>query len=352
MSSLSNTLNTIWRWPLWVGGVFTGEKSFRDNPVIGSPLLNRMGLHCFRLVLAHGMTAFRRLLLSFLMPAAYRIDFMRDGYVVIENFLPAEDFETAKKSLQDVTGSIWECKQGNTVTHRFLFRPEDEDVATGLKLVTQNKFINQLFSWAGSGNRRPLPYFECIHSGVLDNLNEIGVPIRDPQLNLHADTFQPTVKGWLYLEDVTEDKGPFQYVPGSHKLTWGRLKWEYKKSLDAYKSDSYSRKGSFRAASRDLEEIGLPPRKPLVVKKNTLVVADTFGFHGRGHSKEGSIRRAFYFSDRGNPFLPLPGLNIKKIWEMKRQMVFSLLERDEKKKSPAWSRIPAAQWKKIDLVDL
>ena len=41
----------------------------------------------------------------------------------------------------------------------------------------------------------------------------------DPQTALHADTFHPTVKAWLFLTDVAADAGPFTYVPGSHRLT-------------------------------------------------------------------------------------------------------------------------------------
>lgn len=31
----------------------------------------------------------------------------------------------------------------------------------------------------------------------------------DPQNDLHMDTFHPTVKAWLWLDDVDEDMGPF-----------------------------------------------------------------------------------------------------------------------------------------------
>ena len=40
------------------------SKSFRDNPIIGSPLLNRLGLHCARLVAAHALNRLRLVTLS------------------------------------------------------------------------------------------------------------------------------------------------------------------------------------------------------------------------------------------------------------------------------------------------
>src|SRR5204862_7784170 len=72
----------------------------------------------------------------------------------------------------------------------------------------------------------------------------------DPQTLLHADTFHPTLKAWLFLTDVAEDAGPFTYVPGSHRLTSERLAWERRMSLAAPLSrDSEIRQGSFRFVS-------------------------------------------------------------------------------------------------------
>jgi hypothetical protein len=46
--------------PLWVAGVFGADKSFADNPILGSPYLNRKGLHLARLKAAARMAAARR----------------------------------------------------------------------------------------------------------------------------------------------------------------------------------------------------------------------------------------------------------------------------------------------------
>ena len=54
----------------------------------------------------------------------------------------------------------------------------------------------------------------------------------DPQLELHADTFHPSLKAWLFLTDVTDDQGPLTYVAGSHRLTPQRLAWEQARSID------------------------------------------------------------------------------------------------------------------------
>jgi len=65
--------------PLHVAALATGAKSFRDNPVIGSPSLNRLGLHVARVRLAHRMADWRRNRLASLIPAGDRAAFERDG---------------------------------------------------------------------------------------------------------------------------------------------------------------------------------------------------------------------------------------------------------------------------------
>ncbi|MNP39733.1 Phytanoyl-CoA dioxygenase (PhyH) [compost metagenome] len=134
---------------------------------------------------------------------------------------------------------------------------------------------------------------------------------QDPQTRLHADTFHPTAKAWLFLDDVEEDQGPFSYVPGSHRLTPERLAWEYRQSLDAARSpEQMHREGSLRIDEPQLAALGLPPPRRFAVPANTLVVADTSGFHARCASHKASHRVEIYASLRRNPFLPWRGAHL------------------------------------------
>src|SRR3546814_1650190 len=95
------------------------------------------------------------------------------------------------------------------------------------------------------------------------------------------------MKAWVFLHDVANDEGPFQYVPGSHRLTPQRIAWEKRKSLtDVGKLDRVSQKGSMRIEPRELAELSLPPPQRFAVPANTLVVADTCRFHGRCPSSQ------------------------------------------------------------------
>src|SRR5439155_10478435 len=120
---------------------------------------------------------------------------------------------------------------------------------------------------------------------------------------LHADTFHPTVKAWLFLTDVVEDAGPFTYVPGSHRLTAERLAWERRTSLTARQSaNAEIRQGSFRIDPAELPSLGLPQPRAFAVPANTLVVADTFGFHARGPGVRPSLRVEIWAYGRRSPF--------------------------------------------------
>jgi hypothetical protein len=118
------------------------------------------------------------------------------------------------------------------------------------------------------------------------------------------------MKAWLFLTDVAEDEGPFVYVPGSHRMTPERLAWEHETSIRAAEAaDTYSARGSFRATPADLERMHLKQPVAFAVPANTLVVADTVGFHARGYSARPTKRVEIWAYSRRNPFLPFTGLD-------------------------------------------
>ena len=98
-----------------------------------------------------------------------------------------------------------------------------------------------------------------------------------------AGEFIDVVTAVDQLTDVAADQGPFTYVPGSHRLSPERLAWERRMSLAAARSaNAEDRQGSFRIEPSELPALDLPKPRVFAVPGNTLVVADTFGFHARG----------------------------------------------------------------------
>jgi hypothetical protein len=133
----------------------------------------------------------------------------------------------------------------------------------------------------------------------------------DPQTRLHADAFHPSVKAWFFLTEVAEEDGPFIYVPGSHRPTRRRLSWERRASMTAARSaDFQSSRGSLRITQETVRRLGFGEPKAFAVPQNTLVVADTVGFHARGVSTRPSVRLEIWAYGRRSPFLPWLGFDL------------------------------------------
>ncbi len=290
--------------PVWLVEIFTTAKSFQDNPIIGSPTLNRLGLHVFRLLFSHVVMRARMLLLSPMISAEDRRSYFAKGYIVKENFLSEAEFQALENVARSFDGEIREARQGNTLTHRAVLSPEVLQGRQVLEGVLSNKSLNKLTQFASGHFRKPLYYLEEVK-------NQYCKGTEDPQKNFHNDTFHPSMKCWLFIDDVSPESGPFTFVPQSHKLNWKRIKWHYKMSLVASNDkNSYHAKGSTRYLAEDLKELGLPEPKSFTVKKNTLVIVNVFGIHRRGDSKK-STRLALWGDSRTNPFIPFPGIGGK-----------------------------------------
>ena len=332
----------IYMWPVWVIALFTQAKSFRDNPVIGSTFLNRLGLHVIRLLLAQLSSHLRWFVLAPLMPRALRKRFHKDGFVLIEDFLPPEEVAGVVEEIASYGGTVRQMTQGDTATQRILLDRAALACMPRTAAAVKARTYADYLAYCGAKWSHSIQYIQRIHNGFKDAQ-------ADPQKNMHSDTFHPTIKAWLFLEDVNEDKGPFTYVPGSSRLTWKRLKWEYKRSVAAAQmNDKYSEKGSLRASATDLEEMGLPAPKGITAKAGTLVIANTNGFHGRGQAKAGASRLEIWAYSRHNPFSPWPGLPLDFVAHLKHRIMHTNWRRlDTRAKRngnrPSWHLIDADQ---------
>jgi hypothetical protein len=289
--------------PFWTLALATGAKSFRDNRVIGSRRLNDRGLHEKRVKLAHDIAWSRRRRLAGLVSAEDRAAFDRDGFVVKENYLAPDVFARLKDQVMTFSGPAREMVQGDTITRRMALDGRALSSLPEVRALIARSDWRGLVRYVGSYDQEPLYYIQTILSHVKD-----APP--DPQTNLHADTFHPSIKAWFFLTDVAKDEGPFVYVPGSHLMTPKRLAWERDMSIAAATTaDKYSARGSFRIKPDELASLGLGAPKAFAVPANTLVVADTVGFHARGLSLRPSRRVEIWAFGRRNPFLPWTGLD-------------------------------------------
>lgn len=328
--------------PLDLLSVFTTAKSFRSNTVIGNRFLNICGLHVARLTLAHAIFAMRQYILAPLVSRADFRDYRRNGFLVKEGFLPQAAFDALVNEARNYNGEAYRCLQGDTITWRAFLSPDNLTRLPACTALIDNKAYINLLKFCSAKNEYPLFYIQQIQNGFRTTST-----VSDPQKILHADTFQPTMKAWLFLEDVAMDQGPFTYVPGSNRLTWKRLKWEYKKSIDACsREDGYSEKGSLRIDDAELPLLDLPPARGFAVKANTLVIADTCGFHRRGDVRDGkSTRLEIWSMLRLNPFNPWVGLGFRSTAALRDKIFLAYLRnRDvsarKKGHKASWQKAP------------
>jgi hypothetical protein len=288
--------------PAYVLAVATSAKSFRDNPIIGSPGLNRRGLHIARRELARPLGAFRRRQLAGLVSAAEREAFARDGFIVKPNFLPPDQFKALHAEILSLNVPAREAIIGDTLTRLI---PLDGALLPKLpvaRAVLEGKRYRNLLAYVGSFRRVPHLYVQTVFSKHRPDAEP------DIQSFYHSDTFHPTVKSWFFLDDVKADSTPFTYVPGSHIANKRRLAWERRTSITARDGeDRLTAEGSFRITEAEIRRLGYCAPVSLPVAANTLVVADTSGFHARGTAAGQTTRLSIWAYSRSNPFLPWTG---------------------------------------------
>jgi len=318
----------VLKMPYYAAELATGAKSFCDNPLIGSRRLNEAGLHVKRIRLAEQMADARRRRLAHLVSEEDRAAYQRDGFIATRDLLSEEALAGLRREVETTRFDAWEMHQGNAVT-RFIPLPPKvlKDLPYLRSAVWSDPFQKGL-RYVGSTDGDPLVYLHIVIT------NPGSKKSADPQTAFHSDTFHQTAKCWFFLYDIDDAEGPFTYIRGSHRLTPERLAWEREQSLTAStdKNRLHAR-GSFRLPADQLHRLNYPDPVRFAVPGNTLVVADTHGFHARAASKKPSVRVGLYGSLRRNPFLPWTGLDVFSLPGFKgRQAQMYMAQKDLEKR--------------------
>lgn len=299
-----------WLWLLWPPAwwrIFSSAKDFSAGGVLASPALNAAGLHVRRKALAHALCERRRARMRAKLPEDLVRQWDDHGCIRIDNFLAAAQWTSVCEELAVAALHMTEMAQPPALTRRANLDAQTcrDRYPALLQLITDDRLL-QLLQYAAGYRGRPVVAVQCIHSDAQGG----GLPA-DPQTDWHTDTFHSTAKAWLFLHAVAADDGPFSYWKGSHRLNAARRQWEQRQSMEAASHpDRMHARGSWRASEADLAAMGYGQPMVAAVPGNTLVIADTGGFHRRVPSAHATVRVEVYFSLRRNPFLAglVPGV--------------------------------------------
>ena len=290
-------------------------KCFESHSIIANPLFNQLGLHRYRVKKAAEMAQKRRERLAKYLSADDIQQFEQNGFILKENFLPEDEFATLSQELLNTPLETRETLQGDTVTRRMALDGQVLKQLPATKRLLESSLWQSRLNYVNSSKVQPMYYVQAI-------MSHVRKARPDPQTNLHSDTFHANMKAWLFLTDVAQDEGPFVYVPGSHLANEKRLDWEQQRATSmTAKTDAMSRRGSFRIKASELNALGYGEPQAFAVKKNTLVIADTYGFHARGPSVRPSTRIELWAYGRRSPFLPWVGGHVLALPVLKDYLV-------------------------------
>jgi len=270
------------------------------DKLIKSKILNKMGVQSFRMYLAQQRYNLKR---------TPHVDVYKDeiktlqeeGILVIENFLPENEFDVLEKEcrvmLKDESYEMVRQDGANKISMTHLLPLDRTKYKEVFKFLKNEKLI-ALFEAA---EKRKIDFDKGKVVLLLQYLEQgFDKHLRDPETELHADTFFNTHKAWLYMNDVEMKNAPFVYVKGSHKVKGAN---RYKLAHD-YANGAVvgsDRGGSRRVGPEELKTYNLE-RTIYTCKKNTLVIANTMGYHCREEGEGGNDRLTLAVSARFNPF--------------------------------------------------
>jgi hypothetical protein len=142
------------------------------------------------------------------------------------------------------------------------------------------------------------------------------------------DTFSKIIKIWFFNKnDIKEDNGPLNFVKGSHRISYDKLRWLY--SYGQGNNKNAINEPSFRLENIENNtkidkyinhiKTQKEPIYPLNNTNLTIIIADTSAFHCRGKGKLGNIRKSWRIKGntdggikRRNPFY-IEKINIQDI---------------------------------------
>lgn len=206
---------------------------------------------------------------------------VKDGIIVMNDYLPKETCETIIKELQSTSSQIlagnYTGNYSKGQLHRKAFRIADVDQIsdTAQEYFFNDSMIEEIAKAYVSKDtfsyRKEADYkLEAGH------LLQADLP--------HFDDWRHRFKAFLYLTDVEEGNAPFVYYKGSHE----QHKWKYKYHLEYEMNGETGRYGHFFLQEmKSIQEKRKYEELVCTGKAGTLILADFRGIHKGTTLKDG-----------------------------------------------------------------
>ena len=274
------------------------EEFFSKKHVLSSSFLNKMGFPVLRTLLTNSLIKLRSFR-NFKIKNDFELELINNGIIVIPNFLPKAEFEELKKEFtfliskkNDEDRNHKGCKYIEIKNDEFYKFPE-------LKKLRDNKKLNRLLSVSEGLKKVKIKNF------LLENIKFGSTEHQKQDRNnlFHADVHFHSHKVFYYMNDVTEEHGPFTYLKKSHKNNFHRLLYEFKRGRL-----SNSTQFDWRLEENFENEFFKKYLNSMIKYKfkavgsaNTLVIGNVHGFHKVGDAIMGKQRELIRMTFRHNP---------------------------------------------------
>jgi hypothetical protein len=267
---------------------------------VGPVAVNRLGFQVFRAVYKNvGWHLRKQPITDETRP--YVEALVRDGCVVIPDFFPPDVFaaiqEEHERGLREFPYQPYMLEDNGVEESMLDLTGRRAAYSTLWNGLVENQFVRAIIAGA---LRRPIsvrPRLWLRRSRKLETYGKPFGPGHVVGANYpHADMHYPTFKGFFYFRDVDESNGAFQFALGSHRMTLGRIMYEYDASIRVARG---RRSGGWKEKSYALVRLPTDAQSrrlgglhctPMVGKANSLVLANTQGFHRQGEFQPGTTR--------------------------------------------------------------
>lgn len=275
---------------------------FSRQSLINILILNLFGLQIGRMFLSRIIYYFRKFNSD---PEIFKyVEILKkDGVLKIENFLNEDEYMKVRNDSEKIFSKFYKYEnkkvvKGPNLLESVYIKSKDLKDCKNIAKIFSKKMLFNLYN---ALNKSVVVNRENFHfklQKITQNFKKDSKDV-DEDTHLHEDTYFDTYKIFYFIDEVKLKDGPFRYVIGSHKITFWKLIFSYLCSIRVFPwRDTFGwRKITKTEASfRKLKTV------EFVVPKNTLVVANVNGYHGRLQGDGEGSRKAIGINIRLNPF--------------------------------------------------